>query len=137
MPAFEPDAFATTVAFVAGEVAAICAGRSSDVTSAHDVGGGGLAVALAEMASVNGVGVTVGELVHHAELFAEFPGRFVMTTNDPDAFVARARDAGVSAEVLGTVGAATLRIGAFIELDVREIGRRRASALEDALESVG
>ena len=36
------------------EVARICAGEASDVTAVHDVGGGGLATALAEMAAVDG-----------------------------------------------------------------------------------
>jgi len=49
VPSFDPGPFARTVRFVAGEVAAICAGTASDVTAVHDVGGGGLAVALAEM----------------------------------------------------------------------------------------
>jgi len=48
----------------------------------HDVGSGGLALALAEMAAVTGYGAIVDELEGHGELFSEFPGRFVMATND-------------------------------------------------------
>ena len=46
-----------SVSFVAGEVARICAGEASDVSAVHDVGGGGLAVALAEMAAATRRGV--------------------------------------------------------------------------------
>jgi phosphoribosylformylglycinamidine (FGAM) synthase-like enzyme len=38
---------------------AICAGNESDVTAVHDVGGGGLALALAEMVAVTGHGAAV------------------------------------------------------------------------------
>ena len=41
---------------------AICAGAPSDVTAVHDVGGGGLAVALAEMAASTGVGAQIDDL---------------------------------------------------------------------------
>jgi phosphoribosylformylglycinamidine synthase II len=133
VPAFEAATFAATVAFVAGEVAAVCAGRPSDVTAVHDVSGGGLAAALAEMAAVTGIGAEVIELAGHAELFSEFPGRFVMATNDADAFSERARAAGVATVTLGTIGGLRLRIADQIDLSVGDIIRRRGGALVEAL----
>jgi len=89
------------------------------------------------MASVAGLGAHVFELEGHGELFAEFPGRFVMTTNNLERFIARAVRAGVAVEEIGRVGGATLRIGTTVELGVDEIVRRRRGALEEALEGAG
>ena len=137
VPSFDPVPFVTTVRFVTGEVASICAGGASDVTAVHDVGGGGLAVALAEMVAVTSVGAEVGELMGHGELFSEFPGRFVITTSDVVAFAERARAAGVDCVRLGTVGGSRLRIGGAIDLSVSDIAVRRRDALGDALALAG
>jgi phosphoribosylformylglycinamidine synthase II len=129
----ELDALTATIAFVTAEVAAICAGEASDVTAVHDVSGGGLACALAEMTAVAGVGASVKELDSHAELFSEFPGRFVVATSDVDAFADRAGAARVPLFELGVVTGNRLIIGSMIDLSVAEIAARRRGALEDAL----
>jgi len=126
-------ALSLTLDFVVAEIATICAGNASDVTAVHDVGGGGLAGALAEMVAATGLGADVVELEGHAELFSEFPGRFVMATSDVEAFQARARSAGVPTSRLGTVGGESLRVGSMIDLPVTRIAARRRDALEDAL----
>ncbi len=131
---FDASRLTPTIDFVTAEVASICAGASSDVTAVHDVSGGGLAVALAEMATVTGLGVSVARLEGHGELFSEFPGRFVVATANAEAFVARAIDAGVPVTILGHVGGATVRLGGLIELSVDEVVARRRGALEEALE---
>jgi phosphoribosylformylglycinamidine synthase len=136
VPPFDPSTFAATVRFVCGEVAQICAGMASDVTAVHDVGGGGLAVALAEMAATTGLGLEVSDVSNHGELFSEFPGRFVMATNDVAAFTARSIAAGVPVCVLGTIGPDRVRIGDKIDLLVGEIESRRRGALEEALASL-
>ncbi len=128
------DALARSVSFVAGEVARICAGESSDVSAVHDVGGGGLAVALAEMAAATRRGVNVTQVEDRGELFSEFPGRFVVATGDGEALVARAAAAGVSAQMVGVVGGERVTIGTFIDLSVEEVATRREGALTDALE---
>ena len=119
--------------FVAGEIGAICAGESSDVSAVHDVGGGGLAIALAEMAASTLVGATLAELASHGELFSEFPGRFVVATRDPEAFVARASAARVATVVLGRAGGERLRLGTTLDVSVRELADRHRGALEAAL----
>jgi phosphoribosylformylglycinamidine synthase len=134
---FEGARLKTTFDFVTAEIAEICAGTPSDVTSVHDVGSGGLATALAEMASVTGLGANVFELEGHGELFAEFPGRFVMTTNNLERFIARCVRTGVAVEEIGRVGGTNLHIGKTVDLDVHEIARRRRGALEEALEAAG
>jgi phosphoribosylformylglycinamidine (FGAM) synthase-like enzyme len=85
------------------------------------------------MVAATGLGADVVELEGHAELFSEFPGRFVMATSDVEAFQARARQAGVSTTKLGTVGGESLRVGSMIDLPVTRITSTRRDALEDAL----
>jgi phosphoribosylformylglycinamidine synthase len=130
---FDAEAFATTVAFVVAEIAAICAGGDRDVTAVHDVGAGGIAVALAEVAAASGCGVSVPELDHFAELFSEFPGRFLVATFQPQLLARRARSAGVESVVLGVAGGNSLRLGSWIDLGIDEIAARRGSALTNAL----
>jgi phosphoribosylformylglycinamidine synthase len=137
VPHFDAETLAAAIDFVVGEVEVICAGRPSDVTAVHDVGGGGLAVALAEMVAVNEYGAQVIELESHAELFSEFPGRFVMGTNDLDAFTARANAAGVPVVHLGVVGGHDLRIGSMVNASVADVGSRRRGALEESLSALG
>ena len=129
----DPVALSLTLDFVVAEIASICAGAASDVTAVHDVSGGGLAGALGEMAAATGIGAEVIELEGHAELFSEFPGRFVMATSDLGAFQARADAAGVSTTRLGTSGGERLRVGSMIDLSVTRIASTRRDALEDAL----
>ncbi|MGC2485265.1 MAG: phosphoribosylformylglycinamidine synthase subunit PurL [Acidimicrobiales bacterium] len=127
------DALALSVSFVASEVAKICAGEASDVSAVHDVGSGGLAVALAEMAAATRRGVDARHIATHGEMFAEFPGRFVAATSDAAAVVSRAEAAGVSAQVIGVVGGDRVTIGSLIDISVDEVAARREGALGDAL----
>ncbi|MHB8380607.1 MAG: phosphoribosylformylglycinamidine synthase subunit PurL [Acidimicrobiales bacterium] len=127
------EALSLTFDFVVAEIASICAGNVSDVTAVHDVSGGGLAGGLAEMVAATGIGAETIELEGHAELFSEFPGRFIMATSDVDAFQARARSAGVSTARLGASGGDYLRVGSTIDLSVTRIVSRRRDALDDAL----
>ena len=136
VPSFNAPALRAAIDFVVSQVAAICAGESSDVTAVHDVGGGGLATALGEMAATTGVGVDVIELESHAELFSEFPGRFVMATSNLEAFLARAAAAHVPVTVLGSAGGSTLQIGTSIDLSVQALGAKRRHALEEALAAI-
>jgi len=136
LAAFDASRLVSTFRFVTAEVAAICAGQPSDVSAVHDVGAGGLGAALAEMASVTGLGVNVAKLEGHAELFSEFPGRFVIATRDADAFVSRALTAGVPVTLLGTVGGSSVHLGGVVNIDVAEITTRREGALAEALELI-
>jgi phosphoribosylformylglycinamidine synthase len=137
VPHFDAETLAAAIDFAVAEVASICAGKVSDVTAVHDVGGGGLAVALAEMVAVTGLGIDCGELEAHAELFSEFPGRFVMATNDVSAFTARAELAGVPVVRLGVVGGSEMRVGSMIAIPVSDVSARRRGALEESLAALG
>ena len=136
LASFDAGRLVSTFTFVTAEVAAICAGSISDVTAVHDVSSGGLAAAIAEMAAATGRGVSIARLEGHAELFSEFPGRFVVATSNADAFVARAVAAGVPVTILGAVGGTRVHLGGLIDLSVAEVASRRTGALEEALELI-
>ena len=70
----------------------------------HDVSGGGLGVALAELAVRSGVGVQVAGVADHHELFTEAPSRVVVCTTRSHELLSRAAEAGVGFRVLGTAG---------------------------------
>jgi phosphoribosylformylglycinamidine synthase II len=99
--------------------------RSGALRSAHDVGEGGLAVALAECCIAGGIGARVA--LGGAPLFAEGPGAFVVS--GPREAVARF---GAAAVELGEVGGDILVIGgppAELELPVAEIARAHRDGL--------
>ena len=98
----------------------------------HDVWGGGLATALAEMMAVTGVGA-VWRNRSHGELFSEFPGRFVVATNDAARF--RRAEARACLQCAGLGRWRRVRVGATIDLSVEEIAARRDGALVEALEA--
>jgi phosphoribosylformylglycinamidine synthase len=84
-------------------------GRAS---ACHDVSGGGLLVAVTEMALAGGTGATLesapAEVPVHAWWFGEDQARYVLSTASPEAVLAAARAAGVPARTIGKVGGAAL-----------------------------
>jgi phosphoribosylformylglycinamidine synthase len=137
VPGLDAVGFARTANFVTHEVARVCAGHDSDLSAVHDVGSGGLAVAVAEMASEAGVGLVASGPFSHLELFTEFPGRFLVGTSNPSAFISRASAAGVAALVLGVAGGEQVRLNPLVDLSIEQIRSRRSGALESALHQVG
>jgi phosphoribosylformylglycinamidine synthase len=130
---FDAGRLVPVINFVTREIAAICAGADSDITAVHDVSGGGLAAALAEMVAVSGRGIETISLEGRGEFFAEFPGRFVVGSSNVEALVARATAAGVPALVLGTVTGDALRLGDDVNVPVSELSARRSGALSSQL----
>ncbi len=128
--------FSRTAHWVTSEVAQICAGEESDLTAVHDVGSGGLAAAIAEMASESGIGLESSGPFSHLELFSEFPGRFVVATSNVDALLARARNANVAAVVLGVAGGERVTFAPLIDLEIDVIRSRRSRALDESLHPV-
>ncbi len=108
------------------------------VTSAQDVAGGGLAVALAEAAIWGGLGAAVRLPVANSpavELFGESPSRIVVTTAPRygPALALLARQHGLPVQELGVVGGDRLTIelaGAGATGAAEERGSRVADALE-------
>ncbi|HYC15030.1 MAG TPA: AIR synthase related protein, partial [Stellaceae bacterium] len=106
--------------FVRGEIEA---GR---LTACHDLSDGGLLVALAEMAMAGGLGASVtlpAGLPAHAAAFGEDQARYLVTTGDSSAFLARARNAGVPAAMLGTVGGHALTVAGAGAISTDELRR--------------
>ncbi|HUY43630.1 MAG TPA: phosphoribosylformylglycinamidine synthase subunit PurL, partial [Acidimicrobiales bacterium] len=130
---FDPASFREVVDFVVAEVARVVAGETSDLSAVHDVAGGGLGVALAEMAVTSGVGLRVEGIESHHELFSEFVGRFVVATSDVSALLQRAYDHGVAAKVLGHCGGDGFVIDGLVNLELALMRERRSGALEARL----
>jgi phosphoribosylformylglycinamidine synthase len=103
--------------------AEILAGR---VSACHDVSDGGLLVALAEMAMAGGIGASVAAPTGgpaHAFWFGEDQSRYVLTTNDPAAVIARLGAAGVPVRRLGTTGGDSLTVEGADAISTAELRR--------------
>ncbi|MEZ5382278.1 MAG: phosphoribosylformylglycinamidine synthase subunit PurL [Microthrixaceae bacterium] len=124
-----------------GNLAALTRSLVADgvLGAAHDVGEGGLALALAEMAVAGHVGLEVpseggcpvADTV--GGWFGESAGRVVvgLPRDAVDAVRQRAKSAGISTISLGATGGSTLRLGATVTVDIdalREEWRRRLPA---------
>ncbi len=96
------------------------------LTGVHDLSDGGLAQALVEACLVGGRGaaVTLPPLLDpFVALFSESAGRVLVTVDpaDADAVDARAQQAGVPVELLGTTGGPALDIATVGVLDLDEL----------------
>jgi len=127
------------VEFVAGVVAEGVAGGDQLVAGVHDVSGGGLGVALAELAVRSGIGLQVGGVADHHELFTEAPSRVVVCTTRRAELISRAAGAGVAFRVLGRTGGDRIVIEGLVDVGVAEAAdawRGRLPSLLDDLAPV-
>ncbi|MGC8471923.1 MAG: phosphoribosylformylglycinamidine synthase subunit PurL [Acidimicrobiales bacterium] len=146
LPLLDAEAHARLTRFVASLVGEEVGGAVGEAVGeenrlldgVHDVSGGGLAVALAEMAVAGGVGVQVRGIDGHAELFTELPSRVLVMTGRPEELRARASAAGVPAEVLGTAGGERFVVvgpaSTLVDLSVAELSEAMAGSLAKRLE---
>ena len=86
------------------------------IRSAHDVTGGGLAVALAECTftgrTLVGAKIVLADTIRpDALLFGESTGRVIAATAEPDELLGLARERGVPAQRIGETGGSRLEIG--------------------------
>ncbi len=134
VPEVDFAAHAAVCGLVAELVAAQLAGADAPalVHAVHDVSGGGLAVAVGEMAAASGIGCALGPL-SPGELFTEVPSRFVVATADPDALLARAGAAGVPGAVLGRAGGDRVLLGDLVDLLVEDVVGTHEGALPGVL----
>jgi phosphoribosylformylglycinamidine (FGAM) synthase-like enzyme len=128
---------------VAEAVAGSDAGRAGDgsedgpvVSGIHDVSGGGLGVALAELAVRSGIGLRVAGVADHHELFTEAPSRVVVCTTRRNELISRAAEAGVAFRVLGTAGGDRLVMEGLVDLDVAEVTAAWRDCLPSRLDEV-
>jgi phosphoribosylformylglycinamidine synthase len=104
------------------------------VAGIHDVSGGGLGVALAELSVRSGIGLAVAGVADHHELFTEAPSRVVVCTTRRNELISRAAAAGVGFRVLGSTGGDRLVVEGLVDLPVAaatERWRGRLPALLD------
>ena len=132
LPALDLPGHARLVALVTALVAEGVGGRPGLVSGLHDVSGGGLGVAVTEMAVRSGIGLHVAGVSDHHELFTEAPSRVVVCTTRRAELVARAAEAGVGFRVLGGTGGDRVVVEGLMDLALAEA----AAAWRDRLPSV-
>jgi phosphoribosylformylglycinamidine synthase len=102
---------------------------------AHDVGNGGLGLALAEMAVPSGIGVNVARVADHAELFSEAPSRVVVCVDPEDLTVVEnaAAAAGVTATRLGVAMGDRISVKGLLDVALADATSSWRDRLPDAL----
>jgi len=142
LPPLDLAGHARLLAFVVELVAEVVSGSVDGgsgrplVSGIHDVSGGGLGVALAEMAVRSGVGLEVAGIPDHHELFTEAPSRVVLCTTDRTALIGRAAAAGVGFRVLGRAGGDRVTVAGLVDLELSEAVEAWRSRLPDLLDEV-
>jgi len=129
LPGFDLTQAVRTVAFVSEIV------QQNRVEAVHDVGDGGIGVALAEMAINSRVGMDVSGLDDHRALFNESGGRVVVALSDSDlrSFLEESSNRGVPAQFIGRTGGPSLVLGSIVDLSVADLTRASRDALPQAL----
>jgi phosphoribosylformylglycinamidine synthase II len=120
LPALDLAGHRRLVEFVTEVVGEAVAGGVPLVAGIHDVSGGGLGVALAEMAVRSGIGLRVAGVADHHELFTEAPSRVVVCTTDRAGLISRAAGAGVPFRVLGQAGGDRVVVEGLVDVGVGE-----------------
>ena len=105
------------------------------LTAAHDLGEGGLGVAVAEMAIASGVGATVARVPDHRALFGEAAGRVIVSASADDlaTVVERAEAAGVPAARVGLATGSKISIKGLLDADLADLAATWRNRLPDAL----
>ena len=100
--------------------------RNQQITTCHDVSGGGICVALAEMAIASGIGCNI-EVPKKAQtmlgwLFGEDQARYLISADNASSIIANAERHGIIAEKIGQTIGKELTVGAeaSISLEVLE-----------------
>ncbi len=95
------------------------------ITTCHDVSGGGLGVAIAEMSMASGIGATIeapeGAPALHGWLFGEDQARYVIATDEAEAVLSEAKAAGIVAEKIGRTGGNQLTVGAQATISLEDL----------------
>jgi phosphoribosylformylglycinamidine synthase len=122
-----------------------CARRLAQLrlsNSAHDVSGGGLAVALAEMAIAAGIGAVIKSEPQRGRLdeewFGESAGRILVTASPErrNEVAQVADELGVPWRILGRVGGEALVLGPFGSAAINQLARASEQALAVVSEHV-
>jgi phosphoribosylformylglycinamidine synthase II len=109
--------------------------RERKTHAVHDCSDGGLLVAVAEMALAGRIGAELhayeGRLPAHAIWFGEDQGRYVLEVapNAADDILARAKNAGLAARVIGKVGGDAIAINGEQPLKLTDLSKAHESWL--------
>ncbi len=101
------------------------------LTACHDVSGGGLLVALAEMAMAKSVGLSIAHAGDAAFWFGEDQGRYVIATKKPEAVLEKAASAGVPLLRLGTTDGDAFTMAGIGAVPVEALRRAHEAFLPD------
>jgi phosphoribosylformylglycinamidine synthase II len=89
--------------------------RDGLVSAVHDISDGGLLTSVTEMALAGDIGASLsdydGPLPHHAILFGEDQGRYIIAASDCDKIIARSEAAGIPVRNIGKTGGDAIAIG--------------------------
>ena len=101
----------------------------------HDIGDGGVGLALAEMAVRSGVGFRIHGVAGHGELFAEGPSRVVacVTPDRVGEVAARAEAVGVPLHLVGVAGGDRLVVEGLLDVGLPPATRRWNDSLPSAM----
>ena len=130
-----PELDLAAVAAAAGLIRSLVA--DDLLLGVHDVGEGGLGLALAEMAVAGGVGFSAARVHDHSELFGESVGRAVLCV-DPEAgpeVLVRCEAAGVPAARVGVAGGNRLTIKGLLDVPLGDAVAAWRSRIPNALGS--
>jgi len=135
LPGLDLGGHRRLVEFVVDLVSTGVAGGDGLAAGIHDVSGGGLGVALAEMSVRSGVGLSVAGVADHHELFTEAPSRVLVCTTRRAELISKAAEAGVGFRVMGQTGGDRVVMEGLVDLSVAEAIRawrgRLPSLLDD------
>ena len=98
-----------------------------EVLVVHDLSDGGLIAAAAEMAMASRVGLALDlppGLPIHAQLFGEDQARYLIATDQPDALIASARAANLTAQVVGQAGGEHLSAAGVFSLSLDDVRQK-------------
>lgn len=109
--------------------------RKPLISGIHDVSGGGLAVALGELAIKAGIGLWVFGVNTIAELFSESPTRVVICTPTPDELVSIATSQDIPASVIAIAGGNRLVVDGLLDLSLEEITASFAQKVPQAMQA--
>ncbi len=136
LPALDLAGHARLVGLVGTLAAEAVGGGERWLDGVHDISGGGLGVALAELAVRSGIGLRVAGVADHHELFTEAPSRVVVCTPHHHEVVARAAEAGVGFRVLGQAGGDRIVVEGLVDLPVADAARSWRGRLPDLLDEL-
>jgi len=103
----------------------------------HDVGGGGIGAALAEMAVASDVGFHVARIADHRELLGECVGRVLVCVapDDGPEVLRRCEEAGVATTRLGVASGRRLVVKGLVDIDLDDAVTAWRDRLPNALGS--